>query len=154
MAGHLVRVRSTWSAPAVAVVLSASALLLAGCSLGGSPATDKDSLVRRVSAGLDEVGASPPLTRCLTKDLGDHLTEADAEAAYEDLASDPEVSESSLNRVSLAQNTVRERLVSRARVCRFSLVAAGIYSRGEMDRMLRRVGVRGYRRPGLFLVRN
>lgn len=134
----------------MAVFLGASALLLGGCS-PGSPATDKDSLVRRVSAGLGEAGAAGPLTGCLTKDLADHLTEADADAAYEDLASDPEVSEEALNQVSLAQSTVRERLVSRARICRRSLIAAGRYTQRELDRMLRRIGARGYRNPGLFL---
>ncbi|MGN6557098.1 MAG: hypothetical protein ACTHLH_03700 [Solirubrobacterales bacterium] len=130
-----------------AVVLSVATLPLAGCS----PATDKDSLVRRVSAGLGEAGASPPLTRCLTKNLGDHLSEADAEAAYEDIASNPEVSESALNQVSLIQKTVKARLVSRARVCRSSLVASGRYTAGEVDRMLRHLGARGYGKPGFFL---
>lgn len=150
MGSYHVRLCAARPVLAAIVFLLAFALILNGCS-SGSSTTDKDSLVRRVSAGLGEVGASTPLVRCLTKGLSDHLTEADAEAAYEDLSSDPEVSERALNQVSLVQNTVRERLVSRAQVCRRSLVAAGRYTQAELDRMLRRIGAGGYRNPGLFL---
>ncbi|HZE04130.1 MAG TPA: hypothetical protein VE127_02835 [Solirubrobacteraceae bacterium] len=133
-------------------VLSAAALLLGGCS-GNSPATDKDSLVRRVSAGLGEVGASSSLTRCLTKDLDEHLTESDAEAAYEDFASEPEVSENALNRVSLLVSAVKERLLTRAQRCRSLLVLRARYRRVEIDHMLYEVGERGYRQPNLFLTK-
>ncbi len=124
-------------------------MLLGGCS----PATDKDSLVRRVSAGLGEVGASSSLTRCLAKNLDEHLTEADAEAAYEDLASEPEVSENALNRVSLLVKAVKERLLTRAQRCRSLLVLRGRYTHEEIDRMLHEVGARGYRQPSLFLTK-
>jgi hypothetical protein len=127
--------------------LAILALLISGC---GS-ADDESSLVRRVSDALVEVGASPALTRCLTENLGDHLTEADAEAAYEDLASEPEVSEISLNRISLDVKAVRKHLLGRARRCRSSLVSRGRYTRSEVDRMLRSVSARGYREPRLFL---
>jgi hypothetical protein len=135
-----------------AAFLSAAALLLGGCS-GDSPATDKDSLVHRVSAGLGEVGASRPLTRCLTGDLGRHLTEADAESAYADLASEPEVSESALNRISLLVKAVKERLLTRGQRCRSLLVSRGRYRRVEIDHMLYEVGARGYRQPNLFLTK-
>lgn len=133
-------------------VLTALALLLGGCS-GDSPATDKDSLVHQVSAGLGEVGASRPLIKCLTGDLRHHLTEADAESASEDLASEPEVSESALNRTSLLVKAVKERLLARAQTCRSLLVLRGRYRRVELDHMLYEVGARGYRQPNLFLTR-
>lgn len=129
------------------MLLVALALLISGCE----PAHDEDSLVRRVNIALGEVGADPLLTRCLTKDLASHLSETDAERAYEGLASDPEVTERSLNRVSLVEQTVKERLLERARICRSSLISHGRYTRGEVDRMLRRVGARGYLKPRLFL---
>jgi hypothetical protein len=108
-------------------------------------------LVRRVSDALVEVGASPTLMNCLTEDLGDHLTEADADAVYQDLSSEPEVSEVSLNRVSLDAKPVRRHLLSEAHRCRSLLVSQGRYTRAEVDRMLRRVGARGYREPRFFL---
>jgi hypothetical protein len=89
--------------------------------------------------------------RCLTFDLEDHLTEKDAEVFYDDLASEPEVSEIELNRTSLLEKAVEERLISKAPGCRSSLSSQGRYSRGQIDRMLRRVGGRGYRKPDLFL---
>jgi hypothetical protein len=150
MVGYHVTVGTARLALAAAVALSASALLL-GCSTGDSPATDQDSLVHRVSAGLGEVGASRSLTACLTKDLDKHLTEADAEAAYEDLASQSEVSEIALNRVSLLVKAVKERLLTRAQRCRSLLVLRGRYTHEEIDHMLGEVGVRGYRQPSLFL---
>jgi len=130
-------------------LLAVFAFLISGCE----PAHDKGSLVHRVSDALVEVGASPSLTRCLSKYLGDHLTEADAEAAYEDLSSEPEVSEIALNRVSLLEKAVKERLLSRAHRCRSLLVSKGRYTPRGVDRMLRRVGDRGYRKPRLFLER-
>lgn len=130
-------------------LLAGLALLLSGCA----PADDKSSLAHRASDALIEVGASPSLMRCLTYDLEDHLTEADAEVAYEDLSSEPEVSEIALNRSSLGQEPVKERLVSRVGRCRSLLVSKGLNTRGEVDRMLHRVGNRGYREPGLLLER-
>jgi hypothetical protein len=123
------------------------ALLLSGCG----PADDKSSLVQRVSDALIEVGASPSLTGCLTEDLDDHLTEADAKVVYDDLASEPEVSEVALNRVSLLGPSVKKRLLSRVPRCRSLLISQGRFTRAEVDRMLRRVGDRGYRKPYLFL---
>lgn len=131
------------------VPLAALALLVGGCGR----ADDESSLIRRASDALIEVGASTSLMSCLTEDLDDHLTEADADVAYQDLASEPEVSEISLNRVSLDAKPVREHLLSRARRCRSSLVSEGRYTRAEVDRMLRRVGVRGYRDPRFFIER-
>ncbi|HEV2858970.1 MAG TPA: hypothetical protein VGW80_11280 [Solirubrobacterales bacterium] len=129
------------------ILIGATAVLFGGCE----PAHDKSSLVDRVADGLREVGASATLTKCLVADLDDHLAEADAERAYEDLASEPEVSESSLNRASLLEQTVKERLLARASICRSSLVSRGRYSHAEIDRMLRAVSGRGYREPDLFL---
>jgi hypothetical protein len=122
-------------------------LLAAGC---GSD-DDKSGLIQRASDGLIEVGAAPELMECLTQNLDERLTEADAEVAYADLSSDPEVSEKSLNRLSLAQRAVRESLVTRAAECRKRLIAHSGYTAGEVDRMLRHVGKSGYRRPALFL---
>lgn len=128
------------------LVLLAVAPLLGGCA----PADDKSSLVQRTSNGLLEVGASSALTKCLTDDLEGHLTDADAEIAYEDLSSEPEVSEVDLNRVSLLEKTVKQSLLSRAHVCRKLLTSQGRYTSDEVDRMLRHVGKRAYRNQDFF----
>jgi hypothetical protein len=139
--------RSTLRRILALALLVTAALLFGGCQ----PANDRSSLAHRVSDALLEVGASPALMRCLTYDLEGHLTEADAEVFYEDLSSEPQVSEVELNRTSLLEKAVEERLISRAPGCRSSLSSRGRYSRGQIDRMLRRVGGRGYRKPDLFL---
>ncbi|HET7591140.1 MAG TPA: hypothetical protein VFK14_13280 [Solirubrobacterales bacterium] len=126
--------------------LATLVLALGGCT----PGHDEGSLVARTFAALREVGASEALTRCLTRDLGDYLTERDAEVAYEDLASEPDVSERSLNRISLLEKDVKRRLLQRGRGCMSALVSDGRYTRGEVEGQLRRVGARGYQRPGLF----
>lgn len=130
-------------------LLAALALVISGCA----PADDESTLIHRTSDALVEVGASQSLMKCLTENLGDHLTEADAKIAYEDHASEPEVSDISLNRVSLLEKNVRARLLHRARVCRSVLVSRGRYTPSEIDRMLHRIGNRGYRNPDLFLER-
>lgn len=130
-------------------LLATLALLTSGCGR----ADDKDSLVHRAEEALIEVGASPSLMRCLTENLSEHLSEADAEATYQDLASEPEVSEVSLNRDSLYVKAVKERLLDRAVGCRSSLVSRDRYTEYEVNRMLRRVGAQGYREPRLFIDR-
>lgn len=139
--------KPTWRRALPVVPVVTLALLLSGCEL----AQEKSSLAQRASDALVEVGASPLLMRCLTHDLEGHLTEKDTDAFYEDLASEPEVSDVSLNRASLGVKAVKERLTSRAPGCRSSLISRGRYTRGETDRMLRHVGDRGYRAPRLFL---
>ncbi len=131
--------------PSPRVVLASSlaawAFCVSGCGLGGLPAHDKDSLVVRVEKGLRESGASPGLEACLTKDLDDVLTAKDAEAAYQDLASEPEVSERSLNKVSLLPRHVKTSLEAQAGRCRSTLVSSGAYTPAELDRMLKQIGL-------------
>ena len=95
----------------------------------------------RVERGLIESGASPRLAACLTKNLDDVLTEKDAEAAYADLSSNPDVSESSLNRVSLLPPHVKARLKEQVERCKPALVSSGTYTATELDHMLERVGM-------------
>jgi hypothetical protein len=99
----------------------------------------------RVERGLIESGASPRLAACLTKDLDDVLTEKDAEAAYADLSSNPDVSEPSLNSVSLLPRHVKARLKEQVGRCKSALVSSGVYTPTELDHMLKRVGMRAYR---------
>jgi hypothetical protein len=124
-----------------------------GCGSGALPAHDKDSLVVRVERGLIESGASPRLAACLTKDLDDVLTERDAKAAYDDLSSDPEASEPSLNSVSLLPPHVKAGLKEQVGHCRSALVSSGAYTATEFDHMLKRVGRRAYRWHPNFLTR-
>jgi hypothetical protein len=91
------------------------------------------------------------LEACLTKDLGDVLTEKDAEAAYEDLASEPEVSERSLNSVSLLSPHVKAALKQHVGRCKSLLVSSGAYTPAAIDGMLKRVGKRAYRSHPDFL---
>lgn len=98
----------------------------------------------RVGKGLIESGASPRLEACLTKGLDGVLTEKDAEAAYQDLSSEPDVSERSLDSVSLLPAHVKVRLKEQAVRCRSALVSSSGYTAMELDRMLRRVGMRAY----------
>jgi hypothetical protein len=141
--------------PSLRAVLVSSlavwAFCVSGCGLGGLPADDKDSLVMRVRKGLIESGASPRLEACLTKNLDDALTEKDAEAAYQDLASEPEVSERSLNSVSLLPPHVKAALKEQVGRCKSALVSSGAYTSVELDHMLKRVGMRAYRwQPDFF----
>jgi hypothetical protein len=117
------------------------------------PAHDKDSLTVRVERGLAEAGAPPRLEACLTKGLGDALTERDAEVLYQDLASEPNVSESSLNSVSLLVRGVKDALKARASPCKSALVSSGAYTAAKVDSMLKRVGMHAYRWHPDFLVR-
>jgi hypothetical protein len=90
--------------------------LLHGCG-DGLPAHDKDSLVSRVEKGLAEAGAPARLESCLTKDLDQVLMEDDANAAYADLPSNPDVSERWLDAVSLLPRHVKARLKERFGPC-------------------------------------
>jgi len=106
----------------------------------------------RVGRGLSESGAHPRLEACLTKDLDDVLTEKDAEAAYQDLSSQPEVSERSLNSVSLLPPHVKASLKEQVGRCKSALVSSGAYTSVELDHMLKRVGTRAYGwHPGFFM---
>ncbi len=106
----------------------------------------------RVERGLIESGASPRLGACLTKGLDDALTERDAEAAYADLSSNPDVSEPSLNSVSLLPPHVKARLKAQVGQCKSALVSSGAYTATELDHMLKRVGTRAYRwQPNFFM---
>lgn len=141
-------IQSGLAALPLAALVSALAvwtLCASGCGFGGLPAHDKDSLVMRVERGLVESGASPRLTACLTKDLDDVLTERDAEAAYADLSSNPDVSEPSLNSVSLLPRHVKASLKEQVGRCKSALVASAAYTPAELDRMLERVGARAYK---------
>ena len=105
----------------------------------------------RVGKGLSESGASPQLEACLTKDLSDVLTEKDAEATYQDLSSNPEASEGSLNSVSLLAPHVKASLKAQVGRCKSALVSSGAYTAMELDHMLKHVGMRAYRwRPDFF----
>jgi hypothetical protein len=128
-------------------------LCASGCGSDGLPAHDQDSLVMRVGKGLIESGASPRLQACLTKGLDDVLTKEDAEAAYQDLSSEPDVSERSLNRVSLLPRHVKARLKERVGRCKAAMVSAGTYTAAEIDSMLKRLGMRAYRWQPNFLRR-
>lgn len=133
--------------------LAVGALCASGCGISGLPAHDKDSLVERAGKGLIESGASPQLEVCLTKDLDDVLTEKDAEAAYDDLASYPDVSERSLNSVSLLPRNVKASLKEQVGRCKAELVSSGAYTPVELDQMFKRVGMRAYRWQPNFLTR-
>jgi hypothetical protein len=105
----------------------------------------------RVGKGLIESGASPQLEACLTKNLDEVLTEKDAEAAYQDLPSVPDVSERSLNSVSLLPPHVKVSLKEQVGRCKSALVSSGAYTPAEIDHMLKRVGMRAYRwQPDFF----
>jgi hypothetical protein len=105
----------------------------------------------RVERGLIESGASPQLEACLTRDLDDVLTEKDAEAAYRDLSSEPEVSERSLNSVSLLLPHVKAALKEQVGRCKSALVSSGAYTPAAIEHMLKRVGMRAYRWQPDFL---
>jgi hypothetical protein len=105
----------------------------------------------RIGSGLSESGAPPRLEACLTRDLDDVLTERDAEAAYQDLSSEPEVSERSLNSVSLLPPHVKASLKEQVARCKSALVSSGAYTPVELDHMLKHVGMRAYRwHPDFF----
>lgn len=148
--------RSEWAwLPSLQVVLVFSLAVwtfcVSGCGPDGLPAHDKNSLVTRVGKGLIESGASPQLEACLTKDLDDVLTEKDAEAVYEDLPSNPDASERSLNSVSLLSRHVKASLKEQVERCKSKLVLSGTFTPVELDRMLKRVGMRAYRwQPDFF----
>ena len=95
----------------------------------------------RVERRLIESGASPQLEACLTRDLNDALTEKDAEAAYQDLSSEPEVSERALNVVSLLSPHVKAALKEQVGRCKSALVSSGAYTSVELDHMLKHVGM-------------
>lgn len=105
----------------------------------------------RVERGLTEAGAPPRLEECLTKGLGEELTEKDAYTAYQDLSSEPNVSEKSLNSVSLLVPGVKDALRARAKHCKSALVSSGTYTAAEVDSTLERVGKHAYRwHPGFL----
>lgn len=104
----------------------------------------------RVGKRLIETGASPQLEACLTKDLDDVLTDEDAEAAYEDLSSEPDVSERALNSVSPLPRHIKASLKEQVGRCKSALVSSGAYTPAELDHMLKRVGMRTYRQPDFF----
>lgn len=137
--------------PSLRAVLVSSLAVWALCVSGCGPADDKDSLVVRVERGLVESGASPRLEACLTRDLDDVLTEKDAEVAYQDLASEPEVSERALNSVSLLLPHVKVALKEQVGRCKSALVSSGVYTPAEIEHMLKRVGMRAYRWQPDFL---
>jgi hypothetical protein len=130
--------------------LLAYLVLSSGCGQGAPEDQGKSALIRRVDAALVELGASSPLTHCLTINLGRHLTESDPEAAFEDFSSEPEVSEKALNRASLLERAVKAHLLSRGPQCRSFLISRDPYPHAKIDGMLRRVGQRGYQNPDFF----
>jgi hypothetical protein len=148
---QMVRSRKSMCTRLVTLGMALVCLAFANGCGGGSEEDDRESVVRRVNAALAELGAPPSLRSCLTSRLDRDLTDGDAEAAFEDLSSEPEVSEKSLNRVSLLGNAVKSSLLSTARRCRSSAIERSSDSRAHIDVMLRRIGQRGFQDPDFFL---
>lgn len=120
------------------------------CGSGTKPSHDRQSLIERVRLEMLRNGAPRPLAECLVRGLGDVLTEEDAARLYQDLASEPEVSERSLGRVSVSLPKVHRAIGDRAAPCAHQLARRRGFTSARVRNIVREVGVKSFGDPWLL----